>query len=248
MRMDSVWGDGEAFFNAMKYHMSRMQTNTVLTAMNQLSNHDHSRFLTRTNQVVGRTGTLGPEKASENVKLPVFREAVVIQMTWPGAPTLYYGDEAGVCGWTDPDSRRTYPWGSEDLELIEFHRYMTGIHNRLPVFKKGSVKPLVAKHQQIAFGRMYREYQAVTVVSNSPEIQMMEIPVWQLGITDDMILGRPILTMESGYNAGIMMYRVKNGVLKVNMPPYSAAVFISKPEDFYPVVDSRFADGVGEEK
>jgi len=244
----SVWGDGEAFFNAMKYHMSRMQTNTVLTAMNQLSNHDHSRFLTRTNQVVGRTGTLGPEKASENVKLPVFREAVVIQMTWPGAPTLYYGDEAGVCGWTDPDSRRTYPWGSEDLELIEFHRYMTGIHNRLPVFKKGSVKPLVAKHQQIAFGRMYREYQAVTVVSNSPEIQMMEIPVWQLGITDDMILGRPILTMESGYNAGIMMYRVKNGVLKVNMPPYSAAVFISKPEDFYQVVDSRFADGVGEEK
>ena len=126
--------------------------------------------------------------------------------------------------------------------------YKRQIHNRLPVFKKGSVKPLVAKHQQIAFGRMYREYQAVTVVSNSPEIQMMEIPVWQLGITDDMILGRPILTMESGYNAGIMMYRVKNGVLKVNMPPYSAAVFISKPEDFYPVVDSRFADGVGEEK
>ena len=33
-----IWGDGEAFFNAMGYHMSRMQTNTVMTAMNQLSN------------------------------------------------------------------------------------------------------------------------------------------------------------------------------------------------------------------
>lgn len=166
------------------------------------------------------------------LKLPVFPGGGGDPDDMAGRSTLYYGDEAGVCGWTDPDSRRTYPWGSEDLELIEFHRYMTGIHNRLPVFKKGSVKPLVAKHQQIAFGRMYREYQAVTVVSNSPEIQMMEIPVWQLGITDDMILGRPILTMESGYNAGIMMYRVKNGLLKVNMPSYSAAVFISKPEDF----------------
>ena len=243
-----LWGDGEAFFNAMKYHMSRMQTNTVMTAMNQLSNHDHSRFLTRTNQMVGRTGTMGPDRAGENIKLCVLREAVVIQMTWPGAPTLYYGDEAGVCGWTDPDSRRTYPWGSEDLELIEFHRYMTGIHKRVPAFRKGSVKPLAAGYQKIAYGRMYEDYQAVTVVCNSPEAQTMEIPVWQLGITDDMILGRPILSTEDGYNAGIMMYRVKEGILKVNMPSYSAAVFISRPEDFYPVVDSRFADGVGEEK
>lgn len=244
----SVWGDGEAFFNAMKYHMSRMQTNTVMTAMNQLSNHDHSRFLTRTNQVVGRTGTAAPKKAEENVKLCVLREAVVIQMTWPGAPTFYYGDEAGVCGWTDPDSRRTYPWGKEDLELIEFHRYMTGIHKRHPVFRRGSLKPLLAGYQQIAFGRMYRSYQAVTAISNSPDSQTMEIPVWQLGITDDMILGRPILSMEDGYNAGIMMYRVKDGMLKVNMPPYSAAVFVSRPEEFYPVVDSRFADGVEEEE
>ena len=153
-----------------------------------------------------------------------------------------------MCGWTDPDSRRTYPWGSEDLELIEFHRYMTGIHKRVPAFRKGSVKPLVAEYQKIAYGRMYENYQAVTVVCNSPEAQTMEIPVWQLGITDDMILGRPILSTEDGYNAGIMMYRVREGILKVNMPSYSAAVFISRPEDFYPVVDSRFADGVGEEK
>ena len=238
----SLWGDGEAFFNSMKYHMSRMQTNTVMTAMNQLSNHDHSRFLTRTNQVVGRIGTMGPEKAEEGVKLCVMREAVVIQMTWPGAPAFYYGDEAGVCGWTDPDSRRTYPWGKENLELIEFHRYLTGIHRRLPVFKKGSVKPLFAGHHQIAYGRMYHDYQAVIAISNNPKPETMEIPVWQLGITDDMILGRPILTAEEGYNAGIMMYRVKNGYLKLSMPAYGAAVFISKPEDFYPVVDSRFAE------
>ena len=53
--------------------MSRMQTNTVMTAMNQLSNHDHSRFLTRTNQMVGRIQTAGPEKAGQNIKPCVFR-------------------------------------------------------------------------------------------------------------------------------------------------------------------------------
>lgn len=56
----ALYGDGEAFFGAMNYHMSRMQTNTIFTAMNQLSNHDHSRFLTRTNQIVGRLGNMGP--------------------------------------------------------------------------------------------------------------------------------------------------------------------------------------------
>ena len=166
----------------------------------------------------------------------------MIQMTWPGAPTLYYGDEAGVCGWTDPDSRRTYPWGKEDLELIEFHRYMTGIHRKIPVFRKGAVKPLLAGYQKIAYGRMYGKYQAVAVISNSPDSQTMDIPVWQLGVTDDMVLGRPILTTETGYNAGVMLYRVKDGNLKLNMPPYSAAVFVSRPDEFYPVVDSRFAD------
>lgn len=163
-------------------------------------------------------------------------------MTWPGAPTLYYGDEAGVCGWTDPDSRRTYPWGKEDLELIEFHRYMTGIHRKIPAIRKGAVKPLLAGYQKIAYGRMYGKYQAVVVISNSPDSQTMDIPVWQLGVTDDMVLGRPILTAETGYNAGVMLYRIKNGMLKLNMPPYSAAVFVSQPDEFYPVVDSRFAD------
>lgn len=62
----------------------------------------------------------------------ILREAVLIQMTWPGAPTIYYGDETGVCGWTDPDSRRTYPWGREDFELIEFHRYIIRIHKISP--------------------------------------------------------------------------------------------------------------------
>ena len=239
----ALYGDGEAFFRAMNYHMSRMQTNTIFTAMNQLSNHDHSRFLTRTNQIVGRLGNMGPERASEHVKKPVLREAVVIQMTWPGAPTLYYGDEAGVCGWTDPDSRRTYPWGKEDLELIEFHRYMTGIHKRIPALRKGALKPLFAGRHQIAYGRMSGDHQTITVISNRPEPAVMEIPVWQLGITDDMILGRPILTCEDGYNAGIVFYRVENGMLKVIMPPYGGAVFVSRPEAFYPVIESRFVGG-----
>lgn len=61
--------------------------------MNELSNHDHSRFMTRTNGMAGRIATAGAEAANENVKKAIFKQGVVMQMTLPGAPTLYYGDE-----------------------------------------------------------------------------------------------------------------------------------------------------------
>ena len=100
---------------------------------------DHSRFMTRTNHRVGRTASVGPQAADEGIDKALFRLGVMIQMTWPGAPTIYYGDEAGLCGWTDPDNRRTYPWGREDQELIEFHRQLIRIHKDYQVFKTGSI-------------------------------------------------------------------------------------------------------------
>ena len=111
-------------------------------AMNELSNHDHSRFLTRTNHKVGRTNTLGPQAAEQGINKAVFREGVVIQMTWTGAPTIYYGDEAGVCGFTDPDNRRTYPWGHEDQVLLSFHKDIIRLRRENEELRTGSLKML----------------------------------------------------------------------------------------------------------
>ena len=61
--------NSQAFRDAMNYHMSKFQYPSLLTAMNELSNHDHSRFLTRTNMTVGRIASLGAEAADENVNL-----------------------------------------------------------------------------------------------------------------------------------------------------------------------------------
>lgn len=220
-----LYGDGENFFRAMSYHMSRMQTPSLMVAMNQLSNHDHSRFLTRTNQVVGRIGSAGAEKANEGVKKGVLREAVMIQMTWPGAPTLYYGDEAGLCGWTDPDNRRTYPWGKEDYELIEYHRYMITLHKNLPALRYGSLKQLLADWQLIAYGRMYKTNQCVVVINNGESGRYAEIPVWELGVCDGQVMYRLMLSYGDGYNAGIEGYEVKDGKLALDLPGYSAMLF-----------------------
>ena len=76
-----LYQNSQAFMCTMLYNMSRMQTPSMMAAMNELSNHDHSRFLTRTNRQVGRLDYRGKAAASEGINLGIFRAAVVVQMT-----------------------------------------------------------------------------------------------------------------------------------------------------------------------
>ena len=227
---EGLFGNGRAFFDAMRYHMSRLPSSSLYCAMNELSNHDHSRFMTRTNRRVGRLATAGAAAASEGIHPGIFRQGVVVQMTWPGAPTIYYGDETGVCGWTDPDNRRTYPWSHEDQELIEFHRYMTGIRLRCPAFRNGSLRELLAGDGFIAYGRFLRERgkQArscgVVAVNTGAQPRTLRIPVWQIGAEDGDQMSRQMMTYEEGYNAGRVDYEVKDGMLEVEVPPVGSVV------------------------
>ena len=223
----ALYGDGVSFFRSMYYHMSRMQTQSVLVAMNQLSNHDHSRFLTRTNQIVGRIGTAGAKMAEFGINYGIFREAIMVQMTWPGAPTLYYGDEAGVCGWTDPDNRRTYPWGFEDFELIEYHRYLIDLHKKLPALRRGSLKQLLADRQLIAYGRMSGANKCAVIINNRGDGRSVRVPVWELGITDEDAITRMMLSDEKGYNAGRIDYRADHGWLTLDVPAHSGVLLSS---------------------
>ncbi len=219
-------GDGGMFFRTMLHQMSKFQTPSLQVAMNELSNHDHSRFLTRTNKTVGRIGSLGAEAAEQGIKKGILRMAVTVQMTWPGAPTIYYGDEAGVCGWTDPDSRRTYPWGREDLELIEFHKYMTRIHKKNQALRTGSLKPLLAGHGLIAYGRFQGENRLAIAVNSSSETRQVELPVWEIGVASDGTMTRLMMTANDSYNSGRLVYPVKDGILAIEMPPESSVIFV----------------------
>ncbi len=217
-------GDSEAFFSAMTYHMSRFHGASLQVAMNELSNHDHSRFLTRTNGTVGRTATAGPEAANQNINKAVFREAVLMQMTWPGAPTLYYGDEAGVCGWTDPDNRRTYPWGKEDKALIQYHKDMIRIHKEWDALMTGSIKFLTGEQGHLSYGRFTEQEKIVVAVNNGTEPVEMEIPVWELGVVDGTAMKQLVLSYEEDYTLQPDSYEVTEGYVKITMPMHSGIV------------------------
>ncbi len=216
MAAPDMIGDASAFFGAMTDYGARFTMPSAQVAMNELSNHDHSRFLTRTNKKVGRTAFAGPRAADMGVNTAVMRQAVVMQMTWVGAPTLYYGDEAGVCGWTDPDNRRSYPWGREDNELIRFHKEMIRIHRDYQVFKTGSMLYLHGENGLIVYGRFQGEEKAVIAVQTGGTQREIQVDVWRLGLKDGEKIASMMTTDQQGFSMEARVLTVKDG--KVSIP------------------------------
>lgn len=221
---EDLRGNQESFWSAIKHHTACFSMPSLQVAMNQLSNHDHSRFLTRTNHKVGRTNNLGPEAANEGVNKVVFRQAVIIQMTWPGAPTIYYGDEAGVCGFTDPDNRRTYPWGKEDKELIEFHKCLIQMRRQNKELRTGSIKFLGADYNFLAYGRFNQKGQSVILINNSDQEIKKSVSVWELDIPREGMLHSLIQSTEEGYSTERVEYPILSGKITITLPRNSAIV------------------------
>lgn len=222
-------GNTQAFLDSMMYHMSRFQYPSLLVSMNELSNHDHSRFLTRTNQTVGRTEFLGPEAADQGVNKGILRAAVMLQMTWPGAPTIYYGDEAGVTGWTDPDNRRTYPWGHEDRELIEYHRELIRLHKAHKALMTGSLLYLEGAYKVICYGRFDEQEKMVVLINGSFDKTKVRVPVWEAGVTEKEDLLRLMMSTEGGFTMEQVVCPVRGGVLEITLPAISAMLLKAVP-------------------
>ena len=217
-------GNFQNFEGAMNYYMTRFMTPSLHCAMNELSNHDHSRFLTRTNHKVGRVDRLGSAAAGEDINKGVMKEAVVVQMTWPGAPTIYYGDEVGAVGFTDPDNRRTYPWGKEDLELLNFHKDIIKIHKRYEALRTGSLKFLGGDYQVMCYGRFNSRQQLVIIINNDYVEREMEWRVWPAGMERETRLKRIMYTTPESYSIEPQMYDVHNGRIKLTLPPNCAVI------------------------
>ena len=94
--------------------------------MNLIGSHDRPRAL---NMLVDR-GCMDMSKADQqwihltvdeyNLAVKRYKMCVDLLCALPGCPTIYYGDEAGLCGCQDPWNRRPFPWGKEDKALQQY--------------------------------------------------------------------------------------------------------------------------------
>jgi len=229
-------GNHRAFFDAMRHNMARFHTQALQVAMNELSNHDHSRFLTRTNRQTGRLHTRGAAMASEGINFGVMKEAVTIQMTWVGAPTIYYGDEAGVTGWTDPDNRRTYPWGNENKELISVHKSLISLRKAIPALRVGSLKFLHGEYNIITYGRWDENDRVIVAINNNDCNKTISIPVWEIGILNSDMCQQIFETTAVDHTTESVLYPVNRGKVQLIMKPYSSIILKAKRNN-----DERYA-------
>ena len=188
--------------------------------------------MTRTSRRVGRVKDLGPEAAGQNVDKGIMHLAVLMQMTLPGAPTLYYGDEAGQVGFTDPDNRRTFPWGSEDWELIQFHKDLIRIHKKQKSLKVGSFKMLDYGHDYVSYGRFTDEEQMVVAINTDYNPMQKMIPVWELGVSRDKKVEMEVVftAKPKGHSVNKKTLVVENGILFIEIPAKSGLLIRSKKE------------------
>ena len=118
------------------------------STMNMLGNHDTERVLTMLNN---------------NVNL--LKEAVVIQMTLPGVPLIYYGDEAGLTGGKDPDNRKSYPWGKENKDILEFYKKISAIRVGEEALKSGEIEFLENNNGILGYERILNSDRIIIVVN-----------------------------------------------------------------------------------
>ena len=141
--------------------------------MNLLGTHDTERILTLFGgeSAQGHTNSYLATKRMNDIERGIakrkLRMAYTILATLPGIPTIFYGDEAGLEGYSDPFNRMPYPWGKEDSVLINHYRALGEIRKSNSVYKDGSFELYHQDERTLIFSRKKDALSYITIVNNS---------------------------------------------------------------------------------
>jgi neopullulanase len=114
-----------------------------------------------------------------NEDLAAVKLAFLCQMTVPGAPNIYYGDEIGLTGRTDPFCRGAYPWGKPDAgnsELLTYVQQLTQLRHRLPALRRGSFEVVATSGPAIVYQRRLGGALAVVALNPGDSDVTLEVP------------------------------------------------------------------------
>lgn len=185
----------EAILNYVKYADAKMFRDSIMTIMehypkpaidmlmNFLSTHDTERALTR----------LGGEEVGWHDKdwqcerylngqeyllgVALMKCAMVLQFFLPGIPSIYYGDEAGMEGYRDPFNRRCYPWGRENLDLIEFTKQLAQVRKGSKAFQQGNLEFIEVTGDVCVFVRRDKITREAAIIYLNKSTQGRSFPV-----------------------------------------------------------------------
>ena len=166
------------------------------STMNMLGNHDTERVLTMLNNSV-----------------ELLKEAVAIQMTLPGVPLIYYGDEAGLTGGKDPSNRKSYPWGKENDEILEFYKTITAIRVAEDALKIGEIKFLDFNNGVLGYERFIDKDRIIILVNTLEKEERISLSNIEGRVVDLLDINKDYILINK--NIDILISAHKFIILKV---------------------------------
>ena len=144
------------FDNRLTINRMNYREDIANSLLNLLDSHDTPRILRHCNE------------DKNKMKL-----AVLIQMTYPGVPMILYGDELGLTGGDDPDSRRCMPWNNNqaDYNLRDFYKSLIKIRKNNEILQKGDFETFVIEEAKniYSFKRILDSEEIIVIINNNPE-------------------------------------------------------------------------------
>ncbi len=139
--------------------------------------------------------------------------AFLLQFAYPGAPAIYYGDEVGLDGTKDPDSRRAFPWEKNAWQgdLRPWVQELIALRKKMPAMRRGEYRRLLADETSYAFARQLGAEKVAVVTNFSKNAQTVRVPVGDLWKNGTEL--RSLLNHEK--------YAVREGVAEVSLSAWS---------------------------
>ena len=209
-------GDAAEFRESMETLRANYPPAAFYGAMNFLGTHDTPRILTLLGaehipaaKEERAAHSLSPAQlARGRAKL---RLAGMLLYGFPGSPTLFYGDEAGMQGFEDPLNRGTYPWGREDTGLLDFFRALGRLRKERRSLQSGSLTYIYAQGGGLVITREHEGETTMVALNAGDEALTLTLP-WPRGTAEDGLTGQRFLAV--------------NGQLRLSLPPLDGVVLI----------------------
>ncbi|MEG4233797.1 glycoside hydrolase family 13 protein [Microcoleus sp. Pol11C3] len=143
-----------------------------LTQLNLLASHDTARLLS----------IAGGDKPSVEL-------ATLLLLTFPGAPSIYYGDEVGLPGALDPDSRRSFPLEAYwELDVLDYHKQLIALRHKYAALRTGAYQILFAEGTVYVFARILGDEEIVVAVNVATEAANISFEPAKLKSPHDKLL------------------------------------------------------------
>ncbi|WP_084234394.1 glycoside hydrolase family 13 protein [Papillibacter cinnamivorans] len=191
-------GRAEEFRERMETLREHYPPSAFYSAMNFLGNHDTPRVLTLLGAGEDLSGAPRSQRAefrlSEAERLRggrMLKLAALLMYAFPGSPTIYYGDEAGLEGFEDPFNRRPFPWGKEEKELQSWFGKLGRLRTLRPSLRRGDLEYRAARGPLLAISRRLGGEETVAAVNVGAEPAVLALP-WAKETAEDALSGEAL--------------------------------------------------------